>query len=142
MRVLAAEHRVHLDELTLPIERLEIVRDRHQVGFCGQAVRRMAPVRVGKRPELAAVDEAFDAIADASEVLRARERPIGDRLGKRRRLRRVCRQRRHDIDPVERVQVIEVDDVVLHALRADDQIAQQPRVGRRCRPDRVLDCAD
>ena len=117
VRVLAAEHRVHLDELALPVERLEVVRHRHQVGFGRQLVGRVAPVGVGEGPELAAIDELLRRSLHAGEVLRARQRPVGDRLGERRRLRRIGRQRRHDVDPVERVQVVEVDDVVLHALR-------------------------
>ena len=142
VRVLAAEHGVHLDELALPVERLEVVRHRHQVGFGRQPVGRVSPVGVGERSELAAIDERLDAIADAGEVLRARQRPVRDRLGERRGLRRIGRERRHDVDPVERVQVVEVDDVVLHACAADDQVAQQPRVGRRRGADRVLDGAD
>ena len=53
-----------------------------------------------------------------------------------------ARERGDDVDPVERVQVIEVHDVVLHHLRGHDEVAQQPRVGRRHRADRVLDGAD
>ena len=117
MRVLAAEHGVHLDELALPVERLEVVRDRHQVGLGRQSVGRVAPVRVGKRSELPALDESLDPVADAREVLRARQRPVRDRFGERRGLRWIGRQRRDDVHPVERVQVVEVDDVILHALR-------------------------
>ena len=38
--------------------------------------------------------------------------------------------------------MVEVDDVILDGLGADDQIAKQPRVGRRRRTYRVLDGAD
>ena len=38
--------------------------------------------------------------------------------------------------------MVEMDDVILHALRGDDQIAQQPGVGRRRRANRILDRAD
>ena len=92
VRVLAAEHGVHLDELALPVERLEIVRDGHQVRFRRQSIGRMAPVGVGKRPQLSAVDERLDAIANPGEVLGTRQRPVRDRLGERRGLRRVGRQ--------------------------------------------------
>ena len=71
---------MHLDELALPVERLEIVRDRHQVRFRRQPVGRMAPVGVGERAELAALDERLEAIAHAGEVFRARQRPVRDRL--------------------------------------------------------------
>ena len=35
-----------------------------------------------------------------------------------------------------------MDHVILHRLRADDQVAQEPGVGGRPRPDRILDGAD
>ena len=142
VRVLAAQHRVHLDELALPVEGLEVMRQREQVRFRRQAVGRMAPVGVGKRPELAALYERLDAIANTGEVLRAGQLPVGDRFGERRRLRRIRRQGGDDVDPVERMQVIEVHDVVLHGLRGHDQVAQQDRVRRRCGANRVLDRAD
>ena len=66
MGVLAAEHRVHLDELALPVERLEIVRDRHQVGLGRELVGRMAPVGVGKRSQLPALDKSLDPVAHAA----------------------------------------------------------------------------
>jgi hypothetical protein len=40
------------------------------------------------------------------------------------------------------VQVVEVDDVVLHALVSHDEVAQQPGVLRGLRPDGVLDGTD
>ncbi len=76
MRILAAQHRMKLDELPLPVERFQIVRDGHQVGFRREPVGRMAPVRVGERAELTAIDEPFDAVADASKLPRARQRPV------------------------------------------------------------------
>jgi hypothetical protein len=36
------------------------------------------------------------------------------------------------------VQVVEVDHVVLNALGRDDQVAEDPRIGRRLRADRVF----
>ncbi len=139
VRVLAPEDRVDLDHLALPVERLEVVRDRHQVRLRRQPVGRVPPVGVRERPQLAALHEPLDPIPDAREVLRARERPVRDRLGQRRGLRRVGAQRRDDVDPVEGVQVIEVDDVVLHRLHRDDQIAEEPRVRGRHGANRVLD---
>ncbi len=38
-------------------------------------------------------------------------------------------ERRHHVDPVERVQVIEMHDVIVHELRDDHQIADQLCVG-------------
>ena len=129
---------MHLDELALPLERLEVVRDRHEVRLGRELVRGMAPVRIGKRTELAPVDQALDPGFDAREVFRARLRPIGDRLRELRRGRRVRVERRHDVDPVECVQMIEVDHVVLDALGRDDQVTQQACIGWRFGADGVL----
>ena len=142
MWVLAAEDGVHLDELTLPLERFEIVRHGHEIGCRRELVRRMPPICVGKWPKLPAVDQAFDAVLDALEVRGARLRPVRNRLCKRGGLLRVCAECRHDVDPVERVQVIEMNHVVLDALGRDDQVAEDPRIGRRLRADRVFDRAD
>ena len=57
VRVLAAEDRLDLHQLTLKIERFEVVRHRHQVGFGRQLVRRVAPVGVAERPELSRFNE-------------------------------------------------------------------------------------
>ena len=51
-------------------------------------------------------------------------------------------ERADDVDPVERVQMVEMDHVVLHVLRRHDEIAQQPGVRRRYRADGFLDGAN
>ena len=68
VRVLAAEDRVDLDDLALPVERLEVVRHRQQVGLGRQLVGRVAPVAVGEQAQLAGVDELLDPRLDALEV--------------------------------------------------------------------------
>jgi hypothetical protein len=50
VRVLAAEDGVDLDDLLLEVQRLQVVRHRHQVGFGRQLVGRVAPVAVAKGP--------------------------------------------------------------------------------------------
>ncbi len=49
---------------------------------------------------------------------------------------------RHHVHPVQRVQVVEVHDVVVHVLRADHQVADEVGVGRDLDVERVLDRAD
>ena len=142
VRVLAAEDGVHLDELPLPLERFEIVRERHEVSGRRKLVRRVPPIRVGEGSELPAIDQPLDAILNAFEIRGAGQGPIRNRLRERRGLLRVRAKRRHDVDPVERVQMIEVDHVVLDALGRHDQIAQYSRIGRRLGADRVFYRAD
>src|SRR5450756_2709567 len=66
---------------------------------------------------------------------------IADRLGEGGGRGWVGFQGRDDIDPVERVQVVEVDDVVLDVLRPGDQVADEPRIAGNAQAQRVLDRA-
>ena len=67
VRVLAAEDRVDLDHLALPLERLEVVRDRHEVRLRRQLVGGVAPVGVGERPELAAFDKRLQPVTHSAK---------------------------------------------------------------------------
>ena len=139
VRVLAAQDGVDADHVALPLERLQVVRDEQQVLLGRQPVGRVAPVAVAEERELAGVGQPLHARAHRAEVRRARLRPVRQRLSQARRARRAGLQRRDDVHPVERVQVVEVDDVVVDELAARDQVAHELRVGRRRGADRVLD---
>ncbi len=102
----------------------------------------MAPIAAGKQAQLAAIDHAFDALLDASEIGGAGFFVIRNGLRDLRSLRRIGLERRGDVHPVERVQVIEVDHVILHHLRAGDQVADDARVLRHIDLQRVFDRAD
>ena len=54
-------------------------------------------------------------------------------------LRRVGLQCRNDIDPVESVQVVEVDDVILDVLGGCDNIAHNPRILRNLNSQCIFD---
>jgi hypothetical protein len=139
---LAAEDGVQLDRLALPDQCVQVVRQRHQVGLGRQLVAGVAPVAVGEDAELPAVDELPEALLRVVEVARARPGVARDRLRQRRGRLRVGLQRRDDVDPVERVQVVEVHHVVVHVLRGDHQVADQLRVGRHAPLQRILHRAD
>ena len=102
----------------------------------------MAPIAAGEQAQLAAVDHAFDALLDAAEIGRAGFFVIRNGLRDRRSLGRIGLERRGHIHPIERVQMIEVDHVVLHHLRAGDQIADDARVVGHLDVERVFDRAD
>ena len=72
MRILAAEYGVHLDELALPVKRLEVVRNCHQVRFGRQLVSGVTPIRICEGAKLSPIDEPFDTIAHSPEVRGAR----------------------------------------------------------------------
>ena len=52
VRILAAEDGLHLRDLTLPCQRIQIMRHGHQVRLRRQLVERIAPVGIGKNAQL------------------------------------------------------------------------------------------
>ena len=122
MRRLGAEDGDDLVGLALHVERLDVVRDRQQVDVRRQLHRRVAPVAGGEDAELAAVDEGLQLVVHRAD--------IGNAVGQSDRRRaelggafRIALERRDDVDPVERGEVIEVHDMVVHAVRRDDHVA-------------------
>jgi hypothetical protein len=116
-----------------------------------QFVGRMTPVSVREDPELPGLDEAADPVLDLREVGGRVVGPGGDRTCDLRRARGIGGQRAHHVHPIQRVQVIEVDHVVLDELHPQDQVPDRVGVGRNAnvqgvfhrpqRGDRVDDCA-
>ena len=141
MRVLAAVDGVDLDDFLLEIERLEIMRDRHQIGFGRQSVGGMAPIAVLERAELARLDELLQADLQILEIAGRRQRPVGNRLRQRRGRLGIGGQRRHDIDPVERVQMIEMHEMIMHLQRQLHDVADRIGVLRDRDAERVFDRA-
>jgi hypothetical protein len=66
--VLRAEDGDDLVGLALHVEGLQVVRHGEQVHFRRQLHRRVAPVAVGEDAELAAVDEALQALLDGAHL--------------------------------------------------------------------------
>ena len=123
MGILAAENGMNLDEAALPVERFEIVRQRHQIGLGRQLVSRMPPIGIGERAELATLHESLNAIAHTGKIRCAGQRPIRDRLCKACGFGRITVECVDDVDPVQRVQMIEMHDVVLDDLRRLDEVS-------------------
>ena len=117
MRILAAEDRVDLDELALPVERFEIVRHSHEIRFRRQPVGGMAPVGVREGPSWPLSTNALTRSRTPAKYFGLDSGQSEIDCGERRGLRRIGLQRRHDVDPVERGQMVEVHDMILHALR-------------------------
>ena len=119
--------------LALDLERLQIVRDRQQVHLRRQLHRRMAPVAVGEDAELARRRRSLELLLDgpiSRPSCAARRRGSRQRRG----LGRVGLERGDHVDPVERRQVVEVDDVVVHRVRGDDHVADVLGVHRHLEP--------
>ena len=141
VRVLAAQDGVDADHVALPLERLQVVRDGEQVLLGRAAGRPGGPSsRCAKSESWPRVGQPLQARAhvarstsrspSASPTATEPGAPCVAGLGL---------QRRDDVHPVERVQVVEVDDVVVDELAARDQVAHELGVGRRRGADRVLD---
>ena len=159
MRVLAAEDDVRRHELALLVEHLEVVRDRHEMHLRRQqlVVRVIPPVR-GEDAELAALDDGLDLALDLGEILRRRRGEIVLVSLCHARVRRAERElvrlehlvlevRRRDgirgecldgAHPVERVEVIEMDEMILHRQRRRHDVADVVRVLRDADLQRVL----
>ncbi len=139
MRVLAAEDGVHLDPFLLQVECFEVVGDRHQVGFGRQHIGLVAPVAVHEGAQLAALDELLQPVLDVAEVAGRRHRVTGRHgLLQFRGLLRIGLQRRHDVHPVERVQVIEMHRVVVFLQRLRHDFADQVSVLRNRDAERIF----
>ncbi len=117
------------------------MRRRHQVRFRRQLVRGAAPVPAGEDAELAALDELLQPALHFAEVPGRAVGPRRDALLQLGSLLRVGFQRRHDVDPVQRVQVVEVHEVVLRVQRRVHQVADDVRVLRDLDAQRILDRA-
>jgi len=141
VRVLAAEDGVDLDDLLLEVQRLQVMRHRHQVGLGRQLVRWVAPVGVRERPELAGFDELLQPVLQVAEIARRRERPVRDRLRQFGRALGIGLEGRHHIHPVQRVQVIEVHQVVVHVQVQLHQVADGVGVLGNLDRQRILDGA-
>ncbi len=139
MRVLAAEQRVHPDVVPLEVQRVEIVAERHQVQLRTEPVRGMPPVPVRERADVPARQERAQPGLYRGEQLRRRARIVRAGLGERRGARGVGLQRRGRVDPVQRLQMVEVHDMIMNEQRRGDDLTQQPGVARWDRTDRVLD---
>ena len=132
---------MNLDDFLLPFERVEIVRDADQVHFRRQLVGRMAPIAVGKDAQTAG-RKLLDLVLHIGEVRRCVLVILGERLRQLSGLLGVGLERVHNVHPVERVQVVEVDHVILHVLRGEHDVADELRGGRHRDAQRVFNRAN
>ena len=160
MRVLAAEDDVRDDEILLLVEHLEVVRDRHEMHLGREElIVRMIPPLRGEDAELSAVDDLLHLCLDRGVVVRRCDREVmrvgirvecrrpteGEAIGlehrvlecrRRRRIRLQCLER---ADPVECVEVVEMDDVILMSEARRDDVADVVCVLRNRDAECVLD---
>ena len=99
----------------------------------------MSPVGVAERAELPAADEGGQPVLHPLEIVGARLGPVRDGLGQVGGRGGVSVEGADDIHPVQGVQVVEVDDVVLYVLDAFQDVAQNARIVRDFHPEGIFD---
>ena len=139
---LRTEDRDNLVRFPLVLERLQVVIHGKQIHFRRQLHRRVAPVSVGEDPELSARYDPLELGLGRSHRLHAVVRPRRQALREAGGRHRVRLQGGGDIHPVERRQMVEVHDVIVHRVRDEDQVADVLGVHRNFEAERVLDRAD
>ena len=128
MRVLAAENGMKPCGSSLKSESLDIVGGCHQVGFRRQLVFGVSPVGVAEGPKLSTVHKGLQALLHTLEINRAAHGGIAQIVGQRGGLGRVCLQGADDIHPIERMEMIEMDQMVMLELRAVKQVSNNARI--------------
>ncbi len=160
MGVFAAEDDMGVDQFPLAVEHVEVVGDPQEVHFGRQqAVVRVVPPVGGEKAQLAACHDAPDLGLDIPEIGdrgpgRVVRKGVGielDRAGERQAVfvehgvlqrpgrSRVGLERFYGAYPVEGVQMVEMDDMVLHRLGGGDDVTDVVGVARYLDPQGVLD---
>ena len=123
MRILAAQNRAHLGRLALIVKRFQIMGHSHQVGFRRQLHRWMPPVTGGKDAETPCLYKRFQLGLNSPEFCFAVAGPVGNALRQLGCFLRISLQRRNDINPIQRRQMIKMDYMILHRVLRHDHIA-------------------
>ena len=139
---LPAQERLQLHDPTLPVERFQVVGHHHQGGLRRRCRVSLAGSVIDERPRPAGLDGPGEPVPGVAEVGDVRSRPGAERAGQCRGHGRIGGQRRHRIDPVEGLLLVEMDDVVQDELGAHEQVPDQPGVARDRHPEGVLDGPD
>src|SRR5208282_2408093 len=88
-----------------------------------QAHRRMPPVAVRENAELAAGDQTLDLVLDRFEFMMRISRPGAYTVGDGGCTRRVSHGNGSDIDPIQRRQMVKMNDVIVQGVSNQNEIA-------------------
>jgi hypothetical protein len=142
VRVLATEDCVQLGHVALPGQGVQVMGDRHQVGFGRKPVLGVTPVGIREDPQLAGFHEVLHLRLDIGKVAGGGIAVLGDRLRQFRSCLRVRLQRGDDVHPIQCMQVIEVHHVIVDVLCPAHQVADQLGVLRDRIIEGILDRTD
>ena len=139
VRILSTKDGVNLDHFLLPLQRFQIVRHRHQVRFGRQLIGWMTPVGILENSELSGIHKLLDGVLDIGKVSGRRCWPARRHLLREAsRGSRIGFERRHNVHPVQRMQVIKVNHMILDILRQRHDVADDLRVFRNGDADGIL----
>ena len=100
----------------------------------------MAPVGIGKWAKLTTVYKRFDALLNVLKIIGAAPGSIADIVRKLGGFGWIGRQGTYNIDPIKRVQMIEMNDMVVLELSAVQQVSDQACVFGDLDPHCIFDC--
>jgi len=140
VRVLGAENGVEAGCPGLDAQGLHIVSRSHEVGLRRKFVRGMPPVGIGKRPQLAAFHKGSQPLLDGFEIDGASHLGVAHIIGERGRGLGISLQGAHHVHPVQGVQMIKVDEMIVLELGAVEEIADDSGVVGNFYLDRIFDC--
>ena len=92
---------------------------RHEVGLRRKLHSGVAPVSRSKDPQLAAIHECLEPVLDGRELGGAVAGPIGEALRELSGLSRVGLERGNDVHPIQRREMVEMNQVILHGVLRD-----------------------
>ncbi len=138
VRRLRSQNPDDLKRLPLVFQRLNVVGKRQQIHFRRQLHRRMSPVAVRENSQLSAARHRIHAILCGFQFVARIARPRRKALGQLRSRRRIGLRNLQHIHPIQRRQLIEMDDVIVQRVRNQNQIADVLRVQRNLQLQRVF----
>ena len=140
MGIFSAENGMHPGGLGLKPQGFDIMGCCHQVGFRRQFVGRMAPVGVGKGSQLAAVDKGLQPVLNIFKIIGTAPGRIADIVGQGGCFCRIGLQGADNIHPVQGMQMIEMDDVIMLELGTMEQVSDNTCVFGNFDANRIFDC--
>ncbi len=124
--------------IALALQGLQVVGHGDEVHLRAQFHLLVTPVAVGKDAELAARHQGADLVLHLGQLIGAVEGPGRYPLEHVRRLLRVGLQGRGDVHPVQRRELVEVDDMVVNVVGRDDEVADVLGIDRHLGADGIL----
>ncbi|MNC34319.1 hypothetical protein D3C75_827470 [compost metagenome] len=136
--IFPAEDGVDLDDFLLPVQRLQIVRHGQQIHLRRQPVPGVSPIPVGENTQLPAVHNFLDLVLNVLEVARRGLGPLGDRLGQGAGGFGIGLQGIDHIHPIEGMQMIKMDHMVVEHNGSVHDFPDQMGVARDFDVQRIL----